>query len=82
MKIKFIEEPREENLAAKNSFTSLLKGEMNSITGGDTCTIYRKCESGSGKSSCLEGFTCTPGMRTECTKERYWAYEPIILINP
>jgi hypothetical protein len=73
--LKFIEKPREENLAAKNSFTSLLtNGEMSSVMGGATCTTFEQCPDGqSGKNVCTGGFSCTLGLRTECTQKKTWA---------
>jgi hypothetical protein len=78
--LKFIEKPREENLAAKNSFTSLLtNGEMGSVMGGGIddcgenrafCNRLRVCNDVSDMKSkddiCTGGFVA-PCMVLECT---------------
>ncbi|MDR0829358.1 MAG: hypothetical protein LBN95_04495 [Prevotellaceae bacterium] len=79
MKLGFIEKPRKENLAAKNSFTSLLtNGEMNAITGGLNDTLTKSCTGekctsycgthtlcATGKSSCEPYYVCAAQKRCD-----------------
>jgi hypothetical protein len=72
MKIKLIENPRDEQSIVKMSLSSILSEQelKNLVGGGPTCGYHVSCDK-SGKSSCMP-YTCD--QKTSCTDIRVWNY--------